>query len=303
MFNTYYMTMILALVIGLSLLVFLRWWLRKIERKRNIAIHRDDYDAAVPTSTPHERPRKKIQEKRQKSVRVRFSIIRHLITLIIFLAILAVAVLPLLDRIPAAVFSIFIASSGVIIGIAARPFIENLIAGIVITFSQHLRIGDTVQIDQHYGTIEDITPIYTVIKSWDWRRYIIPNAHMLSKEFTSLTLNDSFRWVYVEFWVAPDTDIAALQRDALQIAAHCEHFADHEDPSFWVMGIEKEGTRCWLAAWANTPGEAWMLASEMRTALAEHFRVTRIARHSYRMDGQPLPPPTPNGAHDEDLPG
>lgn len=271
------------LIIGLGLLFSLRWLLRKTERKRHSAIREADYPAAVPTSSPHERPHKKAQEVRRKSVTFRFTIIRHLLTLTIALIVVFAASFPFLDRIPAALFSLLIASSGVIVGIAARPFIENVIAGIVITFSRHLRIGDTVQIDEHYGTIEDITPIYTIVKSWDWRRYVIPNAHMLSKEFTSLTLGDSYRWAYVEFWVAPDADLAEVKARAIRLASECENFAPHEDPSFWVMGLEKEGIRCWLAAWADSPGDAWLLTSEMRTRLAEQLKILKISPHRFQV--------------------
>ncbi|HKJ04226.1 MAG TPA: mechanosensitive ion channel domain-containing protein [Geopsychrobacteraceae bacterium] len=269
---------------GLGLLFLLHWLLKRIEKKRHVAIKQDDYMHAVPTSSPLEKPLRDAQRTRTQSVNFRFSIIRHAITMFIFLLVVFAVGISFLDRIPATLLSLFVASFGVVLGIAARPFIENLIAGIVITFSRHLRIGDTVDIDKHYGTIEDITPIYTIVKGWDWRRYVIPNADMLSKEFVSLTLGDNYRWSYVEFWVALDTDIAEFKAHAIRIASECPHFSPHEDPSFWVMGMEKEGVRCWLAAWADTPGDAWMLASEMRTGLAEQLRLLKISPHRYHVD-------------------
>jgi len=113
---------------------------------------------------------------------------------------------------------------------------------------------------------------------------VIPNAHMLSKEFTSLTLGDSYRWAYVEFWVAPDADVGIVSKKATQAARKCANFVPYEDPSFWVMSLEKEGIRCWLAAWADSPGEAWELASEMRTRLAEQLKILRITPHRYQFE-------------------
>jgi len=278
------LNIVILVFAGLGLLVLLRWLLKKVEKKRHTAIKQDDYMHAVPTSSPIDKPLREAQKARARSVNFRFSIIRHAITMLIALLVVFAIGISFLDRIPATLLSMFVASFGVVLGIAARPFIENLIAGIVITFSRHLRIGDTVDIDKHYGTIEDITPIYTIVKGWDWRRYVIPNADMLSKEFISLTLGDNFRWTYVEFWVAPDTDIAEVKAHAIRIASESPHFAPHEDPSFWVMGMEKEGFRCWLAAWADSPGDAWMLASEMRTGLAEQLRLLKISPHSYHVD-------------------
>jgi small-conductance mechanosensitive channel len=279
-----YLSIIALITAGLALLLSLRWLLRRVEKKRHKDIKENDYQHAVPTHSPQNKPLKKAQEIRTKSVRFRFTIIRHIVTLIVVLLIAAPVSLHFLDKIPATMFSLLVASSGVVIGIAARPFIENLIAGIVITFSRHLRIGDTVEIDHMYGTIEDITPIYTIIKTWDWQRYVIPNADMLSKEFLSLTLSDNYRWSHIEFWVAPDADLAEVKANALQVASDCPHFAPHEGPSFWVMGLEKEGIRCWLAAWADSPGDAWVLASEMRTGVAEKLRLLKIPPHRYQVD-------------------
>ncbi len=278
------LNIIILVFSGFGLLILLRWLLKRIEKKRHVAIKQDEYLHAVPTSSPLEKPLREAQRTRTKSVNFRFSIIRHAISMLIFLLVVFAIGISFLDRIPATLLSLFVASFGVVLGIAARPFIENLIAGIVISFSRHLRIGDTVDIDKHYGTIEDITPIYTIVKGWDWRRYVIPNADMLSKEFVSLTLGDNYRWTYVEFWVAPDADIAEVKAHAIRIASECPHFAPHEDPSFWVMGMEKEGVRCWLAAWADSPGDSWMLASEIRTGLAEQLRLLKIFPHRYHVD-------------------
>jgi hypothetical protein len=107
---------------------------------------------------------------------------------------------------------------------------------------------------------------------------------MLAKEFVSLSLNDTFRWAYVEFWVEPAADLEQIKEEAVKMAAECEHFSPREDPSFWVMQLDKEGTCCWLAAWADSPGEAWMLSSEMRTGLAKQLHVRSIRRHQFNVE-------------------
>ena len=41
-------------------------------------------------------------------------------------------------------------------------------AGVVIAFSQPLRIGDTVLIEGNWGKVEDISLTYSIIRIWDW---------------------------------------------------------------------------------------------------------------------------------------
>jgi small-conductance mechanosensitive channel len=57
-----------------------------------------------------------------------------------------------------------------------------------------------VLVEGFYGTIEDVTLTHTVVKIWDWRRYVIPDARMLSDPFVSASLFDPFVWSSVEFW-------------------------------------------------------------------------------------------------------
>jgi small-conductance mechanosensitive channel len=180
------------------------------------------------------------------------------------------------------VVSLLVAVAAVVTGIAARPVLENLIAGVIISFAQPIRIGDTVLIDGYFGTIENISLTHTTLKVWDWRRYMVPNHHMLGKEFVNYSIVDRYQWAYVEFWVAPQTDLDAVRDIATKAARSSRHFADYEEPRFWVMEMGKEGVRCWIAAWANTPSAAWQLGHDIRTELARRFAEAAIRTHSYQ---------------------
>lgn len=77
--------------------------------------------------------------------------------------------------------------AGIAIGLAARPAIANLLAGVQIAFSEPIRIGDQVVIEGEWGTVEDITSTYVVINIWDQRRMILPLAYFLEKPFQNWT--------------------------------------------------------------------------------------------------------------------
>ena len=42
------------------------------------------------------------------------------------------------------------------------------------------------------------------------------------------------------------------------------------------------GMRCWLAAWANAPSDAWYLRNDMRTGLVRELSRAGIATHLSR---------------------
>lgn len=149
-------------VLGIVLLWWLQRRLNESESKRRQRLKRIEDFEAVDTETPLDDPAKRAQEKGIENVEARFSIIRRAVLPCVFVLVLLLISLPFLRRLPATIISLMIAATTVIVGIAARPYVENLISGIVITFSRLIRIGDTVLIDDHYGTVEDVSTTHTL---------------------------------------------------------------------------------------------------------------------------------------------
>jgi small-conductance mechanosensitive channel len=73
--------------------------------------------------------------------------------------------------------------AGLVIGLAAQKSISSLLAGIQLSITQPIRIGDTVVVETEFGTVEEITLTYVVVKVWDERRLVIPIAQFLDKPF------------------------------------------------------------------------------------------------------------------------
>ncbi|MBN1764921.1 MAG: mechanosensitive ion channel [Sedimentisphaerales bacterium] len=272
---------VLTGLVGILLLWRLQDHLNKTEIKRKKHLKQIEDFEAVDTDTPLENPVKKAQEKGIQNVTARFSIIRRAVLPCIFFMVLLLISLPFLSRLPATIISLIIAVTTVIAGIAARPYIENLISGIVITLSRLIRIGDTVLIDNNYGTVEDISITHTTIKIWDWRRYIIPNSSLLNKEFINYSVIDNYRWVSIEFWVDYNADLELVKKLAVTAAEKSPNFANYEPPRFWIMDMTKEAIKCLVAAWADSPSQAWLLSSDTRSELIQSLKAHGIKTHTY----------------------
>lgn len=81
--------------------------------------------------------------------------------------------------------------AGIAVGLAARPVLSNLIAGVQIAMTQPIRIDDAVLVENEWGWIEDITATYVVIKLWDWRRLVVPLSYFIEKPFQNWTREGS----------------------------------------------------------------------------------------------------------------
>ncbi|MFP4041966.1 MAG: mechanosensitive ion channel domain-containing protein, partial [Bacteroidales bacterium] len=215
--------MLIVFFLGLVVYLLIKRHLSNMQKKGTSFIDKLKIFEAVRTKTPFSKSVKNQKTNALERFSQRFSIIRRTILYGYILLWLLILIFPLLGRIPATMISLVAAILAAVIGIAARPFLENMIAGIVITFSRQFRTGDTVLInDKEYGTVEDITITHSVIKLWDWKRLIIPNSQMLNKEMVSYTTKDSFLWAHVEFWVNYDVDINKVKGLAISAALESE---------------------------------------------------------------------------------
>ena len=82
------------------------------------------------------------------------------------------------------------ASAGVLglaVGLAARPVLSNLIAGVQIAVTQPIRLEDTVVVENEFGWIEEIASSYVVVRVWDQRRLIVPLSYFIEKPFQNWT--------------------------------------------------------------------------------------------------------------------
>jgi len=78
-------------------------------------------------------------------------------------------------------------AAGIILGLAARPVLSNLLAGIQIAMTQPIGVEDRVIIEGESGWIETITSTYVVVRLWDLRRMIVPLTYFIEKPFQNWT--------------------------------------------------------------------------------------------------------------------
>ncbi len=274
-------TLVVALL-GALLLAKTIFQLRRSTQRRKQKLSERKRMEAIPARPPTGDPNPIAKERGLTSIEDHFTVTRRMVVpMIIGITVAAVAV-PYLSNVPGAFVSLTVAAATLVVGVALKPFVENAIAGLIISYSKLINLGDTLMIGENYGTVEDITTTHTTIKLWDWRRQVLPNSMMLQTEFTNYSLFDRDIWAHVTFWVSYEADLERVREIALASPTGSNHFAGSEPPSFWVMEMEREGIQCWVAAWASTPSDAWMLRHDIRTQLALEFRKAGISTHRYR---------------------
>ncbi len=81
--------------------------------------------------------------------------------------------------------------AGIVIGFAAQKTLGMVIAGLQVAFTQPVRLGDAVIVENEWGWIEEITLTYVVVKVWDWRRLVVPINYFLDNVIQNWTRSSS----------------------------------------------------------------------------------------------------------------
>ena len=135
-------------------------------------------------------------------------------------AIVAIGILSALLVIPQvrAVAGAILASGaviGLVVGFAAQRTLGNFIAGLLIAFTQPLRIGDLVEVDNVPGIVEEIGLTYTFIRTRDDVRLVIPNEKLASDTIKNASIVSREKLAQVTLNVPLDKDLSAAV-DALR---------------------------------------------------------------------------------------
>lgn len=107
--------------------------------------------------------------------------------------------------------------AGLVAGIAARPVLGNLIAGLQIALSQPIRLDDVVIVENEWGWIEEITGTYVVVRLWDERRLVVPLQWFIEHPFQNWTRTSSQIIGTVFFWVDYRMPLEPLREELARV--------------------------------------------------------------------------------------
>ncbi|AMO21983.1 mechanosensitive ion channel [Ramlibacter solisilvae] len=152
---------------------------------------------------------------------------------------------------------------GVVAGLAARPIFSNLFAGMQIAVTQPIRMGDVLIIKGEWGTVEEITGTYVVLRIWDERRLIIPLNWFIENPFENWTRTGSDLYGTVILHVDHATPIDVLRAQARKIVEASPHW-DRKGFAVQVQNMTERSLEVRVLMSATDSGQLWDLRCQMR---------------------------------------
>jgi small-conductance mechanosensitive channel len=156
----------------------------------------------------------------------------------------------------------------VVAGLALTTPLGNLGAGVLVAFTQPVRIGDRVTVGDQTGFVEEINTIYTALLTDDEKRVFVPNTQLTTTAIVNRTIRDPRRVVSAEFPVRLGAPIDEARTAVLRALEGIEGLRPGE--ARVLVGDVKNGA-VWLTVTASAPlhADVIQLASDLRETVLD----------------------------------
>ena len=225
----------------------------------------------------------KRQSKRVNVDPTNFSFLKNSISFVIYtLAIIAIFyITPSLKTVSKALF----ASAGIfaaIIGFASQKAFSNIIGGIFILIFRPFRVTDVIEVGTiNKGIVEEITLRHTIIRNYENRRIIIPNAIISEETIINSHIVELKIKKFIEFDISYESDMdlakQIIQEEAenhpLSLDNRIEQEINEGKPKVIVRVIMLGEFSIKIRAyvWAKNNDDAFIINCDMNESVKKRF--------------------------------
>jgi len=166
----------------------------------------------------------------------------------------------------------------VIVGLAAQNTLGNLVAGISLLLYRPFRLGDRLQVTAptglETGIVESLTLGYTLLKTDDNRRVVVPNSLMASQTAINLTANDPRVICSVPVGFGSGLDIDKARGILLDLAG--KHVKAKEVCGCLLTQVTTSGVGLTLEVWCADAVTAITLRCDLLEQATKRFALEGI---------------------------
>ena len=165
--------------------------------------------------------------------------------------------------------------AGFTIGFAAKDAFSNLISGLLIYLDRPFVIGDLVEIEDHYGTVDQITLRSTRIITSDGKMLAVPNADIINKTVASYTNFPHLR-LDIEASVGVEEDLDHVREVLLAQVNQDANFMQDPPPRVIVTRLNDYNVAVELQAWLKNERQHVNARSALREQAYNALRAAGI---------------------------
>lgn len=164
----------------------------------------------------------------QPKYRIQLSQIYPVVRIILWSASILYLVIGIVQP-PESIIYASLGSMGLALGLASQDAIKNLVAGIMMAISPRFKVGDMIQVSEHYGEVVSLDLSTTKLKTFDDNLVTVPNGDMLKMPISNANSGELNELVVINLHLPVNLPTARLKSIALA-ATKCSHYVYLKKP-------------------------------------------------------------------------
>ncbi|MGW8312170.1 MAG: mechanosensitive ion channel family protein [Desulfuromonadales bacterium] len=174
-------------------------------------------------------------------------------------------------------FAIIAGALGVGIGFGLQNIVNNFVSGLVLLFERPVKVGDTINIDQQWGTINKIGLRSTVVETLDRSEIIVPNSDLISQKVTNWTLSSNISRVILTVGVAYGSNLTRVLSILDTVGKEHPDVLSEPAPNAIFTGFGDSSIDFELRVWISDISKRLKVRSELGQAVDAHFREAGVS--------------------------
>lgn len=172
--------------------------------------------------------------------------------------------------------AVLLGAIGIGIGFGLQNLVSNFIAGVVILFERPITVGDRVQVGGVEGDVTEINMRATTVLSTENVSIIVPNSEFVTSTVVNWSHGSTRLIVTVQVGVSYGSDLDAVLRTLLEVAAEHPGVLQNPPPGVRFLGFGDSSWNMSLRAWIPDAKNHPVVRSELNQAIVRKFRANGI---------------------------
>lgn len=137
------------------------------------------------------------------------------------------------------------------ISLSLQDSLKNLVNGFVLISTSIIKQGDWVEIAGKEGSVLDVRMIYTVLKTADNKKVLIPNSTVMSGSIVNFN-TIGYRRLDLAYSIAYDSDVDKAKQVVKEVIASCGMVYDDPAPLVVISELGESSVTLTVRVWCSS---------------------------------------------------
>ncbi len=179
--------------------------------------------------------------------------------------------------------TVFASVVGLGIGLGLQKLVNNVFSGLLLLLERPVQVGHFVELEGVKGVVERISVRFTVLRTLDNQRILIPNSELTEKRLVNHDYGDRRCRLRLPVLVAPEVKPARVSEALLAAARQEPDVLRTPRPEIFLEEIAARHLKFVLSVWVADGEQLYRTSSNLNFLITEALDQFQIARPAQEM--------------------